>query len=100
MDRGLTRNEEALPALLAEHQHLGNGKARELLGWDAATYATTRQGLLAKVLRVSGRGRGGSIRLAKPRGPVAAGLVADGSVDLFKQVMPWNMVYRIDHLYR
>ncbi len=33
-----TPHHDQLIALLGEHASLGNGKARELLGWDEVTY--------------------------------------------------------------
>lgn len=57
--------EAALIGLLNEHQSLGNGKARELLGLDEAAYESLKAELLAKGLIATGRGRGGSIKLAK-----------------------------------
>ena len=59
----LATNEEALLALLRHNTSLGNGKARELLGWDEATYAQVKESLVAKGQVVLGRGRGGSISL-------------------------------------
>lgn len=55
--------EADLIGLLNEHQSLGNGKARELLGLDEAAYESLKAELLAKGLIATGRGRGGSIRL-------------------------------------
>jgi type I restriction enzyme M protein len=52
-----------LLALLAQHTSLGNGKARELLGWDEATYEEVRLALVASGQVAQGRGRGGSIAL-------------------------------------
>jgi type I restriction enzyme M protein len=63
-------HEAQLLALLAEHRSLGNGKARELLGWDEVTYAQVKEALVAKGQVAQGRGRGGSIAL------VAGGLEA------------------------
>ena len=60
--------EQKLLDLLAEHESLGNGKARELLGWQEATYERIKDSLLAKGLVALGRGRGGSIRLSSPPG--------------------------------
>lgn len=57
--------EAALIALLNEHQSLGNGKARELLCLDEAAYESLKAEMLAKGLIATGRGRGGSIKLAK-----------------------------------
>ena len=56
--------EAALIGLLNEHPSLGNGKARELLGLDEAAYESLKAELLTKGLIATGRGRGGSIRLA------------------------------------
>jgi type III restriction enzyme len=56
-------HEAQLLALLAEHHSLGNGKARELLGWDEATYAQVKEALVASGQVVLGPGRGGSIKL-------------------------------------
>ncbi len=55
--------ETALLELLAEHQSLGNTKARELLRLDEAGYDRIKESLIAQGLIVNGRGRGGSIRL-------------------------------------
>lgn len=55
--------ENALLELLAEHQSLGNTKARELLRLDEAGYDRIKESLIAQGLIVTGRGRGGSIRL-------------------------------------
>ena len=57
--------ENELLALLGEHHSLGNGKARELLGCDEATYEQVKQSLLASGQVAQGRGRGGSIKLAE-----------------------------------
>ncbi len=43
---------------------LGNGKLRDLLGWDEATYDTVKRPLIATGQLQSGRGRGGSVSLA------------------------------------
>lgn len=64
--------EAALLALLNEHESLGNGKARELLGLDEAAYENLKADLLDKGLIATGRGRGGSIKLAEPSGRKAA----------------------------
>jgi type I restriction enzyme M protein len=65
-----TPHHDQLIALLGEHASLGNGKARELLGWDEVTYDQVKEQLLAQGRIAIGRGRGGSISL------VAAGQVA------------------------
>jgi hypothetical protein len=72
----MTEREEQLLALLAQHDSLGNGKAREHLGWDEDTYNLAKEGLYAQGLVAFGRGRGGTIRLAAPSGPAAGGAVA------------------------
>lgn len=40
--------ETQLLALLAQRGSLGNGRARQLLGWDEATYHRVKQALVAK----------------------------------------------------
>lgn len=57
--------EQQLIALLGEHHSLGNGKARQLLGWDEVTYEEVKQALVASGQVVQGRGRGGSLQLAQ-----------------------------------
>jgi type I restriction enzyme M protein len=61
-----THTRETLLSLLAERGSLGNAKAQELLGLDAEAYESLKTGLLAEGLIVTGRGRGGTIRLAGP----------------------------------
>lgn len=56
--------EAAFIGLLNKNESLGNAKARELLGLDEAAYESLKSELLAKGLIATGRGRGGSIRLA------------------------------------
>jgi len=79
--------EGELLALLARHPSLGNGKARELLGCDEASYELVKKALLASGLVVQGRGRGGSIRLAGANGgthaptPIAAPVPSTHRVD-------------------
>ena len=58
------RQLEFLGALEALGGSAGNGKLRELLGWDEATYETVKQGLMASGQLQTGRGRGGSVSLA------------------------------------
>jgi len=58
----LAKPEQQLLDLLKQHDSLGNGRARELLGWDADTYEAVKKSLLAKDLIMQGRGRGGSIK--------------------------------------
>jgi hypothetical protein len=84
----LSANEQALLELARNHTSLGNNKARQLLGWDEATYEHVRQALVAKGQVAIGRGRGGSISVVgagrttpKPGGSLAAepiGLMANG----------------------
>jgi type I restriction enzyme M protein len=42
----------------------GNGRLRDLLGWDEATYDGVKAVLLEKGILLPGRGRGGSVALA------------------------------------
>jgi type I restriction enzyme M protein len=56
--------DELLGALEALGGSAGNGKLRELLGWDEPTYESVRASLVAKGRLQPGRGRGGSISLA------------------------------------
>lgn len=39
----LAQQEQELIALLQEHTSLGNGKARQLLGWDEASYEQVKR---------------------------------------------------------
>ena len=73
MNPTLEKQAQALVDLLTEHGSLGNGKAREMLGWDEETYTLAKEGLYAQGLVAFGRGRGGSIRLAEPGGIQALG---------------------------
>lgn len=61
--------DEFLGALTALGGSAGNGRLRETLEWDEATYEAVKTNLLGRRLIVPGRGRGGSVALA------------DGSVD-------------------
>jgi type I restriction enzyme M protein len=56
--------QQELLALLTQHGGLGNTRARQLLGWDEATYDRVKQALVASGQVALGRGRGGTIRLA------------------------------------
>jgi type I restriction enzyme M protein len=76
-------HEQQLLTLLQQHTSLGNGKARELLGWDEATYDEVKGSLVAQGQVAIGRGRGGSISLVaagqeapEPKGQTANGLPA------------------------
>lgn len=53
-----------LGALNALGGSAGNGRLRELLEWDEATYQQVKTTLLARGTIVTGRGRGGSVALA------------------------------------
>ncbi|MBX2979191.1 MAG: SAM-dependent DNA methyltransferase [Flavobacteriales bacterium] len=83
MNATMEQQAEALVALLEQHGSLGNGKARQLLGWDEVTYDEVKQALVASGQVAQGRGRGGSISLvaggqvvAEPIGLQANGLPA------------------------
>ena len=56
--------DELLGALTALGGSAGNGRLRETLEWDEASYEAVKAGLLSRRLIVSGRGRGGSVALA------------------------------------
>jgi type I restriction enzyme M protein len=55
--------EELLGALEALGGSAGNGKLRDLLGWDETTYDAVKATLLSAGLLQAGRGRGGSVSL-------------------------------------
>ncbi|MFN7897669.1 MAG: N-6 DNA methylase, partial [Cyanobacteriota bacterium] len=55
---------ELLGALEALGGTAGNGKLRELLGWDEDTYEAVKEVLVASSQLQTGRGRGGSVSLA------------------------------------
>ncbi|MFN6133082.1 MAG: type I restriction-modification system subunit M N-terminal domain-containing protein, partial [Synechococcaceae cyanobacterium] len=55
---------ELLGALEALGGSAGNGRLRDLLGWDEATYDAVKGQLIATGQLQSGRGRGGSLSLA------------------------------------
>ena len=55
---------ELLGALEALGGTAGNGKLRELLGWDEGTYEAVKEVLVASSQLQTGRGRGGSVSLA------------------------------------
>ena len=55
---------ELLGALEALGGSAGNGRLRELLGWDEASYDAVKGQLLAAGQLVPGRGRGGSVSLS------------------------------------
>ena len=53
--------DELLGALTALGGSAGNGRLRETLEWDEASYEAVKADLLSRRLNVSGRGRGGSV---------------------------------------
>jgi type I restriction enzyme M protein len=55
---------ELLGALKALGGSAGNGRLRELLGWDEGTYEVVKAPLIAAGHLITGRGRGGSVSLA------------------------------------
>jgi type I restriction enzyme M protein len=57
------QQQELLGALEALGGSAGNGKLRELLGWDEPTYDAVKATLLSAGLLLAGRGRGGSVSL-------------------------------------
>ncbi|MFM7266984.1 MAG: hypothetical protein ACKOZT_00130, partial [Cyanobium sp.] len=57
------RHDEFLGALAALGGSAGNGRLRDVLGWDEATYDAVKAELLSRGLIVPGRGRGGSVAL-------------------------------------
>lgn len=63
------QHDEFLGALEALGDSAGNGKLRELLGWDEATYDAAKAALIEKGLVVAGRGRGGSVAMAAVEAP-------------------------------
>ena len=56
--------DELLGALTALGGSAGNGRLRETLEWDEASYEAVKSDLLNRRLIVPGRGRGGSVALA------------------------------------
>ncbi|WP_225009721.1 class I SAM-dependent DNA methyltransferase [Novosphingobium percolationis] len=57
-------SDRLIEALTALGGSAGNGKLRDALGWDEATYAEVKDALVAAGALVPGRGRGGSVQLA------------------------------------
>jgi type I restriction enzyme M protein len=58
------QQQELLGALEALGGSAGNGRLRELLGWEEASYDAVKAQLLASGQLVPGRGRGGSVTLS------------------------------------
>ncbi|MFN7897806.1 MAG: N-6 DNA methylase [Cyanobacteriota bacterium] len=56
--------DELLGALTALGGSAGNGRLRETLEWDEASYEAVKADLISRRLIVAGRGRGGSVALA------------------------------------
>ncbi|MBK9275071.1 MAG: site-specific DNA-methyltransferase [Flavobacteriales bacterium] len=76
----LQPDEQALLALLpTDGSTIGNGKARQTLGWDDARYEQAKTGLIAKGVAVAGRGRGGS--LARTAGSNGESTAAEPEAD-------------------
>jgi len=57
-------NDEFLEALAALGGSAGNGRLRDMLGWDEASYDAVKAELLSRGLIRAGRGRGGSVVLS------------------------------------
>jgi len=55
-----------LTALRSRGGSAGNQSLRTALGWDEATYLTTKDALIDRGLILPGKGRGGSVSLAEP----------------------------------
>jgi type I restriction enzyme M protein len=62
------RQQDFLGALKALGGSAGNGRMRDLLGWEEAEYETVKAALLSAGTLVTGRGRGGSVSLAGANG--------------------------------
>ena len=68
------RHDEFLGALAALGGAAGNGRLRETLEWDEASYEAVKADLLGRRLVVPGRGRGGTVALADGSGQEGPGL--------------------------
>jgi len=55
-----------LTALRSRCGSAGNQSLRTALGWDEATYLTTKDALIDSGIILPGKGRGGSVSLAEP----------------------------------
>jgi type I restriction enzyme M protein len=60
--------DEFLGALAALGGSAGNGRLRDTLEWDDASYEAVKADLLSRRLILPGRGRGGSVALADGSG--------------------------------
>jgi type I restriction enzyme M protein len=65
--------DEFLGALAALGGSAGNGRLREALGGDEASYEAVKADLISRRLIVPGRGRGGSVALADGSGVESSG---------------------------
>ena len=74
-----------LGALEALGGSAGNGKLRELLGWDEATYEAVKQVLVASGQLQTGRGRGGSVSLAGSPSEITPAAASPGPQPTGKQ---------------
>ena len=72
---------ELLGALEALGGSAGNGRLRELLGWDEATYDAVKAPLVAAGQLQPGRGRGGSVALADGSADIRDGDGEDSAVE-------------------
>jgi len=74
-DPGDDLHDEFLGALAALGGSAGNGRLRDVLEWEEASYDTVKAQLLGRGLIVPGRGRGGSVALTDGDG----GSIGDGA---------------------
>ncbi len=74
--QGDEQQDEFLGALAALGGSAGNGRLRDVLEWDDATYNTVKAELLSRGLIVPGRGRGGSVSLVEEGGATTAPVAA------------------------
>jgi type I restriction enzyme M protein len=72
---------ELLGALEALGRSAGNGRLRDLLGWDEATYEAVKAPLVASGQLRTGRGRGGSVALADDSADIRDGDGEDSAVE-------------------
>jgi len=68
----LTPEEGFLFTLIVDRKSVGIGKARELFPFGEVNFDKAKAALLTKGIITIGRGRGGSLQLAEPKGPEAA----------------------------
>jgi type I restriction enzyme M protein len=72
---------ELLGALEALGRSAGNGRLRNLLGWDETTYEAVKAPLVASGQLRTGRGRGGSVALADDSADIRDGDGEDSAVE-------------------